>query len=91
MSKFMFAILAAATAAAPALAADPITFERDGITYVASVYQKGDVQLIEGHEVQSGRAFTLRVINGRVKGDYAGQPVSYDAPKRSPNLLTASR
>ena len=88
MIKLATTFLIAASVAAPALAAEPITFERDGIRYVAEVTQRGESQIIRGSEVHSGRAFRLRVNKGRVSGTYNGQPVSYrlnDAP-----VVTAS-
>lgn len=90
MTKHMFTLAAAAFVAAPALAGTPMAFERDGVSYVADVVDRDGEQLIEGHEVRSGRTFSLHVRNGRVSGNYDGTPVSYYAPK--PALVrTASR
>lgn len=82
MSKFLLSLVAITAVATPALAqqpsnATPIAFERDGISYVGTVEQRGSVRLISGHEVQSGRPFELEVRNGRVTGTYGSSHVSY--------------
>jgi len=79
MTKFL-APLALLTVAAPALAepvTQPLTFERDGIRYVATVRTVGETTFIKGREVGSGTAFELRSKNGRVTGTYAATPIDY--------------
>ena len=80
MTKLVLILVGAAAIAAPALADTPLRFERDGITYVGSIAERDGAQYISGHEVGSNRAFNLRVLNGRVTGDYAGDYVSYIEP-----------
>lgn len=80
MTKFLLPLLLV-TAAAPAIAGTtqdkPIAFERDGVRYVATAKTIGDATLINGHEVETGKTFTLRALNGRVTGTYGATPVSY--------------
>lgn len=93
MTKFVFALIAGAALAAPALAepARKIRFERDGTSYVATIRQRGTVQLIEGYELNGqGRSFALRVANGKVTGMMGGYTVSYPVPASSSALQTAS-
>ncbi len=80
MTKFLLPLVLVG-AAAPAFAGTtqdkPLTFERDGIHYVATVKTVGTVMMISGREVESGRTFDLRAKNGRVDGTYGTSPVSY--------------
>ena len=82
MTKFLLPLLAL-TAAAPAFATvnasqiAPISFERDGVAYVGTVETRGEMQLINGREVQTGRPFQLVVRNGRVSGTYGDTLVNY--------------
>ena len=81
MTKFLLPLLAL-TAAAPAFAGtsakvSPISFERDGVAYVGTVETRGELQLISGREVQTGRSFDLVVRNGRVSGTYGDAQVNY--------------
>ena len=80
MTKRVLILFGAAAIAAPALADTPLQFERDGIAYVATIAERDGVKYISGHEVGSDRTFKLRVRNGRVTGDYAGDYVSYAEP-----------
>ena len=81
MTKFLLPLLAL-TVAAPAFAETapkvaPISFERDGVAYVGTVETRGELQLISGREVRTGRSFDLVVRNGRVSGTYGDAPVNY--------------
>ncbi|MDB5715930.1 MAG: hypothetical protein JWO15_3327 [Sphingomonadales bacterium] len=78
MTKFIatFAALTLVSIAAPAIAAESQTMTRDGVTYVYSVEQTPKATLIKGRE-QGGRAFSLRVANGRVSGYSDGRNVSF--------------
>lgn len=92
MTKFVLSLVAAAlttaaVAAPPAPAQDaPKTeeFTRDGITYVAtSTFAANGDRIIAGYVKPNGRTFLLRVAKGRVRGNFAGQAVSYDLPMSS--------
>lgn len=86
MTKFLLPLLAL-TVAAPAFAAPaaqvaPISFERDGISFIGTVETRGELQLISGREVQSGRPFDLVVKKGRVSGTYGDARVSYPVAQK---------
>lgn len=91
MIKLVLNLVGAAAIAAPALAATPISFERDGTAYVGSLTEHDGIQHIVGHEVGSHRMFELYVRNGHVDGMYDGERVSYALPSSSNTVLTASR
>ncbi len=80
MTKFLLPLMLLG-AAVPAVAAtpsnQPVTFERDGVRYVASVKTVGTTTVISGYEVGSGKTFELRSQNGRVTGTYGATPVNY--------------
>jgi len=81
MTKFLLPILALGIAA-PALADQvatekPISFERDGVRYAATVKTVGETMVIDGYEVATGKTFTLRVRKGAVSGTYGATPVNY--------------
>jgi hypothetical protein len=79
MTKFLLPLLLVG-AAAPAFAQTserPLSFERDGVRYTATVKTVGTTTLITGHEVDSGRSFDLRAKNGRVSGTYGTTSVNY--------------
>jgi len=78
MKTIIALALASSIVAAPAMAE---TFTRDGQTYDYAVKDAGGYQLITGRNVSTGQGFTLRVRNGRVSGNYAGQTVSFSAAK----------
>lgn len=81
MIKFILPVLALLGAAAPAIAADgPLSFERDGVHYVATVKTVGAATLISGSEVETGKHFELRYLNGRVAGQYGAATVRYTMP-----------
>ena len=79
--------LVAAAVATPALAdpaATEINFVRDGVEYHATSVDEDGVRKISGYEVGSNRKFDLRVQNGYVTGEYAGDSVAYAAPTKAP-------
>ena len=80
MTRLFLLPLAAAAIAAPAFAGEPIRFERDGVTYIASVSERHGIRHIVGHELASGRPFDLAVVRGQVIGTYDGQTVTYPVP-----------
>ena len=86
MTKFLLPLLVFAAAPAlantPAATVTPISFQRNGIAYVGTVETRGDVQLISGREVDSGRPFKLTVYKGYVSGTYAGSPVNYSVAQK---------
>ena len=94
MTKLFLTLAAGLALAAPAFA-DPasqkITFKRDGVNYVANVYYLDGVQHIDGHEVETGRSFALKVLKGQVSGVYDANDVSYAVPASSSAMQTASR
>ena len=85
MLKLASALILSSLTVFPA-SADPVgaslDFTRDNIHYVGTIVDSAaGERLIVGHEVGTGRAFTLNVAGGQVTGVYDGQPVSYSAPK----------
>lgn len=78
MKKIVALAILTSAIAAPALA-ETQSFTRDGQTYQYKVTQAGNVAIVNGVD-QSGKAFTLRVRNGRVSGNYAGTAVAFAAP-----------
>ena len=81
------AILTSAVAA-PALA-ETQSFTRDGQTYQYEITKVGDAAIVSGTD-QTGKAFSLRVRNGRVSGNYAGTAVAFAAPKAQTALANTS-
>ncbi|RVT93842.1 hypothetical protein [Sphingomonas crocodyli] len=79
MKKIVALAILTSAIAAPALA-ETQSFTRDGQTYTYEVKQAGEVAIVNGTD-QSGKAFSLRVRNGRVSGNYAGTAVAFAAPK----------
>ena len=71
--KTISILIAAAALATPALA-ETVTYE--GITYVYSVEQRGNVRMISGED-SDHRVFTLRVSRNWVDGTVNGSPVSF--------------
>jgi hypothetical protein len=87
MIKFALPALALVVAA-PAFAqtqVTPLSFERDGIRYEANVATDNGVTRITGKELDSGRTFDLKLINGKVVGRYDRTDVRYNAPSASIN------
>ncbi len=74
MLKTMSILIAAAAITTPAIAE---TFVHEGTTYVYSVEQRGNVQILKGEDTKSRRPFTLRVSRNWVDGDVDGSPVSF--------------
>ena len=94
MLKILVPALLCTIVAAPALAetsAEPFTFTRGGVTYVAAAETKGDVTVIRGHEKGSGTPFNLFLAHGRVRGIYGNTRMSFAAPASSGPTETASR
>ncbi len=73
MLKTISILIAAAALATPALAE---TMTHEGITYVYSVEQRGNVRVISGED-SDHRVFTLRVSRNWVDGTVNGSPVSF--------------
>lgn len=86
---FIAAAAAALTLAAPAFAAER-SFTRDGVTYNYTMTEQDGARVLEGHASQGGK-FRLVVRNGWVKGDVAGNRVSFRAPKGASPLQVAQR
>lgn len=74
MLKTMSILIAAVAISTPAIAE---TFVHEGTTYVYSVEQRGNVQILKGEDTKSRRPFTLRVSRNWVDGDVDGSPVSF--------------
>lgn len=90
MTKTIFAAAAAVLAiATPALAADR-SFTRDGVTYSYTTTDQDGARILEGRASQGGK-FRFVVRNGWVKGDVAGNRVSFRAPKGADPLQVAQR
>lgn len=80
MKKFFLPILALAALAPAAARADepaPQRFEHQGRVYSYTVTQAGDYRVISGVEEKSGKPFTLRVGEKRVRGTVGSQQVSF--------------
>lgn len=80
MKKFILPALGLlALAPTAALAKDEATkrFEHDGATYSYTVTQVGDTRVITGVEERTGKPFTLRVGQHRVRGTVGSQQVSF--------------
>ena len=92
MLKLFVAAMAIA-AAAPAIAGEPVRFERDGQTYVYTVREAKGAQVIQGRRFPSGSAFRLVVKNGRASGVSGGVPVAFAVPAQtgSAGIVTAQR
>ncbi len=52
-------------------------FEHDGATYSYTVTKVGDTRVISGVEERTGKPFTLRVGQHRVRGTVGSQQVSF--------------
>lgn len=78
MRRFLIPALLLASAAAPALASDVHTFNRDGdrYSYTADRLADGSIQL-NGRVETTGDAFKLRVVNGHVDGRIGFNSVSF--------------
>lgn len=80
MKKFILPALGLlALAPTAALAKDEAVkrFEHDGATYSYTVTQVGDTRVINGVEERTGKPFTLRVGQHRVRGTVGSQQVSF--------------
>ena len=80
MKKFILPALdLLALAPTAALAKDEAVkrFEHDGATYSYTVTQVGDTRVINGVEERTGKPFTLRVGQHRVRGTVGSQQVSF--------------
>lgn len=74
----------------PAFATQAQTLTHDGVTYVYSVTEKGSARIIEGVDQTNGRAFRLRVANGRVDGVVGRNPVSFGLSEVKPMVIAAT-
>lgn len=80
MKKFILPALGLfALAPTAALAKDEAVkrFEHDGATYSYTVTKVGDTRVISGVEERTGKPFTLRVGQHRVRGTVGSQQVSF--------------
>ncbi len=88
-------LLALAPTAVLAKDAPTNRFEHEGSTYSYSVTQVGDTRVISGIEERTGKPFTLRVGQHRVRGTVGSQQVSFAlrdvAPLVKPSATLASR
>jgi len=94
MNKFAFtaAALAFAAVAAPAVAAPAYSFERNGIRYAYDLVEENGATVIVGSEIESGKAFRLRLNDqGKVQGRYGNEFVSFAAPEAAGSLKLASK
>ena len=98
MKKIILPILALfAAVPATAHAEDAATqrFEHKGSSYSYTVTQVGDVRVISGVEERTGKPFTLRVGQHRVRGTVGSQQVSFPLrdvePLAKPAPTLASR
>jgi hypothetical protein len=80
MKKFIFpalGLLALAPTGALAKDAPVKRFEHEGSTYSYTVKQVGDTRVISGVEERTGKPFTLRVGQHRVRGTVGSQQVRF--------------
>lgn len=88
-------LLALAPSIAFAKDAPTNRFEHEGSTYSYTVTQVGDTRVISGVEERSGKPFTLRVGQHRVRGTVGSQQVSFALrdvePLVTPAATLASR
>lgn len=78
----MSAMLPAILAAAPAFAAEPIRFERDGVRYEYVVAARPDGRrVISGRNLSNGRSFRYLVAGGTVTGWSGSDKVSFAVPR----------
>lgn len=82
-------LLALAPATAVAKDAEVKRFQHDGATYSYTVTQVGDTRVITGVEERTGKPFTLRVGEHRVRGTVGSQQVSF--PLRAVEPLKADK
>lgn len=80
-----------AVAAAPAVAAETLTYQ--GVTYEYTVTEQGATRVISGHDLDRRRPFVLRVARGRVEGEVNGSMVSFSLRdvKRTSQTSTKSQ
>jgi hypothetical protein len=77
VTKFpLIATLLLATAAAPAVAAEKISFTHDDVNYVYSERKAGESTVIEGQASPGGKFFFV-VNKGQVVGKANGVPVRF--------------
>ena len=74
MLKTISILIAAAAITTPALAE---TFVHEGVTYVYSIEQRGNMQILTGENSKTRQPFTLRVSRNWVDGEVGGSPVSF--------------
>lgn len=84
------AVLLTATAA-PALAAEPESFTRNGETFVYTKVSTNDQIILDGLNKTSGGSFHLVIAGGRVTGVSNGQPVSFVMPAGKASTQIAAR
>jgi len=79
MKKYIFLGLLALAPSSVAFAKDAPTsrFEHEGVTYSYTVTQIGDTRVINGVEERTGKPFTLRIGQRRVRGTVGSQQVSF--------------
>ena len=80
MKKFFLPILALAALAPAAVRAEepaPQRFAHEGRIYSYTVTNVGGYRVISGIEEKSGKPFTLRVGENRVRGTVGSQQVSF--------------
>lgn len=88
MLKSISILIAAAAASTPAIAE---TVVHNGVTYVYTVEQRGDIQILKGEDTKTRKPFTLRVSRNWVDGDVNGSPVSFskrDVIRLKPRVAT---
>jgi hypothetical protein len=91
MKKLFTLALLSAAVAAPAFA-EPATqtFTRDGESYQYEVKDAGEYKVISGRNLTTGQDFSLRVRQGRVSGNYAGNAVAFAAPATADKVAAAN-
>jgi len=91
----VLAMFAAAPTIAHAEKSATQRFEHKGSSYSYTVTQVGDVRVISGVEERTGKPFTLRVGQHRVRGTVGSQQVSFPLrdvePLAKPATTLASR
>lgn len=90
LSKIVFAAVATGVVAGPALAEDgKERFVHEGYTYVYSVKDVKNAQLISGTRYPGGAAFRLRVADGKVVGTSGATKVAFNVEEARGAAATA--
>ena len=57
------------------------SFTRDGVTYVYTSEQRGEIVVLKGKTLPEGSSYTLNVRGRKVTGNVGGTPVAFSIAK----------